>query len=169
MKLIEYDSKWEDKFKKEADAISIILKERFLEIEHIGSTAIKGISAKPIIDIAVLVARAEDPQTYVSSLANIGYVYYPADSSVERLFFRKGDPAEYHLSVTQEGPTTYWNRQLAFRDYLNAHQDLAVEYQKLKESLIEQDPTAGKVYSEGKSEFVKKILGLENNSSNLLS
>jgi len=160
MLLVEHDSKWNKEFEAEAALIRSVLEDEIVDIQHIGSTAINNIKAKPIVDIAVLLSREEYLQAYTRDLAKMGYVYYPESSSVERLFYRKGDPVKFHLSLTQEGKTDYWRRQLVFRDYLNSHPDKAVEYQKLKEDLLIKDPTAGKIYSEGKSNFVRDVLEL---------
>ncbi len=160
MKFEQYNPEWENIFKEEAELIRSVLDEDVIDIEHIGSTAIRSILSKPIIDIAALVSKEEYLQVYTPSLSKIGYTYHPESSSVERLFFRKGDPVKFHLSLSQEGKTTYWERQLVFRDYLNSHLELVKEYQILKLELQEKDPSFGPVYSEGKTEFVRKVLGL---------
>lgn len=160
MQLVEHDPKWNKEYEIEANLIRSVLEDEIIDIQHIGSTAINVIKAKPIIDIAILLAKEEYLQVYTRDLNKIGYVYYPESSSVERLFYRKGNPVKFHLSLTQEGKTSYWQRQIIFRDYLNAHPEIALEYEKLKEDLLIKDPTAGKIYSEGKTEFVRHVLEL---------
>lgn len=159
MELENYNPVWSEQFGKEAALIRTILEpEEIIDIQHIGSTAINGIKAKPIIDIAVLVSPDEYIQSYVRPLSKIGYVFYPQSSSVERLFFRKGVPVQFHLSITQSNITSYWNRQITFRDYLCAHPEAVQEYQSLKEELLKIDPSAGQKYTDGKSSFIAKIL-----------
>ncbi len=165
MELVDHNPNWEKEFEEEASAIeSVFDNDELLGIEHIGSTAITGIKAKPIIDIAVMVTPDEFIQGYVRPLNKIGYEFFPESSSVERLFFRKGNPVRFHLSLTQEGKTPYWDRQILFRDYLNANPSYAKEYQELKDSLLKTFPDAGQKYTDGKSEFVAKILKLAQNN-----
>jgi GrpB-like predicted nucleotidyltransferase (UPF0157 family) len=159
MKLEDNNPIWEKEFNKEVELIKSVLEpDEIIDIQHIGSTAIKNIKAKPILDIAVLVSPDEYIQSYVRPLNKIGYTYYPESSSSERLFFRKGEPAQFHLSLTQEGVTPFWDRQILFRDYLNTHPEAAKEYEALKEQLIKSDPSAGQEYTDGKTLFVLKIL-----------
>lgn len=153
-----YDSHWSEKYLQEAKVIRSVLAENILDMQHIGSTAMKGISSKPIIDMAVLFAPQDVNNECIESLAKIGYTYYPESSSVERMFFRKGEPVEYHLSVAAQGKTSYWERQIAFRDFLNSHPVFAQEYETLKKELIEVDPTGRQTYSDGKTSFVERII-----------
>ncbi len=159
MELVEHNPAWANEFEEEKKLIeSVLEEEEILGIEHIGSTAIPGIKAKSIVDIAVLVMPDEFIQGYVRPLSKIGYEFFPNSSSTERLFFRKGNPVHFHLSVTEEGKTPYWERQIQFRDYLISHPDRAKEYENLKIELLKSDPEAGQKYTDGKSEFINKIL-----------
>ena len=100
MKGIEqYSSQWPKKYEVEAEKIKAILGEEIKDIQHIGSTSIAGVTSKPIIDIGVLVDSIEDIDSFVKKLESLGYSYKPDMSSVERIFLRKRDPAEYHLSI----------------------------------------------------------------------
>jgi len=159
-KLIPYQSSWADKFETEKDNLQKIFNDRTISIEHIGSTSIPGLSAKPIIDIAVLIEKREDGDSFIESVEKLGYQYNKLNSSGERHFFRKGNPTEFHLSIAYKDKGSFWERQILFRDYLRNHSDLRDEYQKLKESLLQNDPTGKGNYLSGKSEFVNKILRL---------
>ncbi len=163
MELADYDPEWATKYQKEAEFLNALLEDDIEDMQHIGSTAVPGLRAKPIIDIAILASQYEYLQSFVQTLKRAGYQYYPESSSVERLFFRKGDPVEFHLSVTQEGKTTYWERQLVFRDTLIARPEFAREYEQLKQQLLHIDPEAGQMYSDGKSEFIKRVLAQSGN------
>ncbi len=163
MKLENYNKKWAEMFDVETRLIETVLEpEEIVDIQLIGSTAIKSIKSKPIVDIAVLVSPDEYIQSYVRPLAKIGYVFDPESSSTERLFFRKGDPVRFHLSITQEGYTPFWDRQIIFRDYLNNNPDMAIEYEALKITSTQQDSLMGQKYTDAKSEFVNKVLRLAN-------
>lgn len=161
-----YNPKWSEKFKSEASKIREILGEQILDIQHIGSTSIPNLSAKPIIDIGVLVNSIDDIQFFVSKLSIFGYDYKPDMSSVERIFLRKGNPIEYHLSITCQ-KYTFWYRNITFRDYLRTHPELVKEYDNLKNQNLSETPEAdfddlsrSKTYNKGKGDFVQKILDL---------
>ncbi len=122
--------------------------------------------AKPLIDIGLLVVSMNDIDFFVKKLEPLGYSYKPEMSSQERIFFRKGDPVEYHLSITCP-QYTFWKRQISFRDYLQKHSDFVEEYNHLKLKNIELTPqedfsdlSISKVYNQGKDDFVNKILHL---------
>lgn len=163
--LQKYSEEWVEKFRAEAEKIKSVLGD-IKDIQHIGSTSIPGMFAKPIIDIGVLVDSIEDTTFFTRKLENIGYSYKPDMSSVERIFLRKGDPVEYHLSIAC--PThTFWERQILFRDYLIKHPEFIEEYNNLKLNNIEITPgedfddlSRSKIYNKGKGDFVAKILKL---------
>lgn len=130
-KFTNYQESWVKKFEEEKKKLQDVFGNIALEIEHIGSTSIPGLSAKPIIDMAVLVESIEDIDKIVSILSPLGYRYEPEISSVERIFFRKGNPVECHLSVACPAHT-FWSRQILFRDSLRNHPELVAEYEELK-------------------------------------
>ena len=164
--LYPYSNEWVEKYKKESELIKHFLSDLIINIEHIGSTSVPGLSAKPIIDIAVLVESISNTKIFTEVLEKIGYIYKPEMSSVERIFLRKGQPVEYHLSIS-ESKYSYWTRQILFRDYLRNHIEFIKEYQKLKEESINKladedllDISKSKEYSYSKSLFIQKILQL---------
>jgi GrpB-like predicted nucleotidyltransferase (UPF0157 family) len=131
-----------------------------LAIEHIGSTAIPGLFAKPIIDLTVLIRKRSQADLFIQPLQQLGYMYDKPHSSSERHLFRKGNPTEFHLSIAYADQGGFWERQILFRDYLKQHPETREEYAALKSRLLTQDPTAMNSYIAGKSEFVKKVLEL---------
>jgi GrpB-like predicted nucleotidyltransferase (UPF0157 family) len=156
--LIPYQPSWKDKFEVEKIKIKDIFGDKAIAVEHIGSTSIPGLSAKPIIDIAVMIENHKEADVFTGLLDKINYRF---DSfSTERHFYTKGDPIEYHLSIAYKDKGGFWERQILFRDYLRNHSDLRGEYQKLKEDLLKNDPTGKDMYISGKTEFIKKILDL---------
>lgn len=165
-KFSAYNPEWPQKFESEASKIREILGNQILDIQHIGSTSIPNLSAKPIIDIGVLVNSIDDIQSFVSKLSTFGYDYKPDMSSVERIFLRKGNPIEYHLSVACP-KHLFWNRNITFRDYLLTHPELVAEYQNLKIQNLSDTPekdfddlSRSKIYNKGKGDFVQKVLDL---------
>lgn len=159
-KLISYQPSWRDRFETEKLKLKKIFGDRAIAVEHIGSTSIPGLSAKPIIDIAVLIEKREDGDNFIKSVEEFGYQYDKLNSSGERHFFRKGNPAEFHLSIAYRDKGSFWERQILFRDYLRNHPKYRNEYQKLKENLLKNDPSGKGTYLSGKSEFVTRILTL---------
>ena len=158
--LILYQPLWKDKFKTEETKLKKIFRDKAIAIEHIGSTSIPGLSAKPIIDIAVLIEKKEDGDSFIEAVGSLGYQYDKLNSSGERHFFRKGNPTESHLSIAYKDKGNFWERQILFRDYLRNYPDSRNEYQKLKQELLQNDPTGKTSYISGKSEFVSKVLEL---------
>lgn len=167
MKGIEnYLSEWSTKYELEAEKIRAILGDDVKDVQHIGSTAIPGIIGKPLIDIGVLLDSIDDIDSFVKKLEPLGYAYKPDMSSAERCFLRKGNPVEYHVSVTCP-KYAFWERQISFRDYLREHPELIEEYNQLKSRNIKITPdedfsdlSKSKTYNQGKGEFVEKILKL---------
>lgn len=155
--LQEYSDLWPKKYTEEAVLVASRIPER-LDIQHIGSTSIPGMLSKPIIDIGVLLPTALNAEAYIQVLESIGYTYYPESSSTERLFFRKGSPVEFHLSLAYKDRGSFWERQLLFRNYLRAHPEAIQEYIKIKLASLGVDPTGGKAYLVGKTHFVEGIL-----------
>ena len=164
--LQEYQKEWNDRFALESIEIRDILGSSVKDIQHIGSTSIPKMIAKPIIDIAVLVESISDIPFFVEKLESLGYSYKPDMSSVERIFLRKGNPVGYHLSIACP-LHTFWVRNITFRDYLRKHPELIEEYKKLKVENIKITPkedfndlSRSKIYNKGKGDFVQKVLDL---------
>ena len=159
MKLSSYSQQWKNLYEEEGIRIKDIVGDSAIDIQHIGSTAIPGMVAKPIIDIAVMLPSLDKAKDLIKPLATLGYNYDEPASSSERYFFRKGEPVQYHLSLTAPN-VSLWHRQILFRDYLISHPSMAKEYEELKVKLIEKDPTGRKDYLNEKSLFVQKVLEL---------
>ena len=158
--LISYQPSWEHKFEMEKDELKKIFGDKAIAIEHIGSTSIPGLSAKPIIDIAMLIEKREDGDGFIKPVRELGYQYDKLNSSGERHFFRKGNPTEFHLSIAYKDKGSFWERQILFRDYLRSYPEFRDEYRRLKENLLQNDPSGKGNYISGKSEFVNKVLEL---------
>lgn len=169
--LQSYSNERIEKYKREEALIKQSLGDLVIGIEHIGSTSIPDLSAKPIIDMMVLTESISDIKKITDLLQKIGYIYNPEMSSVERIFLRKGEPVEYHLSIS-ESKYSYWTRQILFRDYLCKHRESREEYQKIKEDSLKglledelKDISKSNKYSSDKGPFIQKILKLAEEES----
>ena len=162
-----HSSGWLIKYNKEYHLLKSQLGNLVNEIQHIGSTAIPNMRAKPIIDIMMGVKSLDEAGPIHHILEQLGYIYKPDMSSTERLFFRKGNPVEFHLSIVQPDHTSFWERQILFRDFLINNPEYADEYEKIKIEAIKETPESelhdlsrSKFYSSKKGPFIEKILKL---------
>lgn len=159
VRLSEYDSEWERIFQAERAGLTEVLGERVAAIEHIGSTSVPGLKAKPILDIAVGLWTMEDAAALVRPLEELGYVYRPKSGTPERLFFAKGteDRRTHYLHCEVYGSAS-WRGQLLVRDRLIQSPQLRQAYQALKEQLAAQYPDDRQRYTQGKESFIETVL-----------
>ena len=159
VRVVPYDSRWADLFAREAERIRTALAERHLAIaiEHMGSTGVPSLSAKPIIDILGGWTRAEDLPRIIAALQDAGYVHRGEQGIPGREFFRRGDPRQYHMHLASLGGT-FWRDHLAFRDLLRADTQLARDYDALKYALAERYARNREAYTDGKTAFVQDAL-----------
>jgi len=137
IKIVPYDKSWPAQFNAEAAAIRKAFGSDALRIEHVGSTSVPGLAAKPVIDIQVSVASLEALVAYSESLAGLGYRHVPLGSfDLEYPFFQKPAqwPSTHHIHLCVLGDDQE-SRHLAFRDYLRSHPEVAAEYAQLKHGL----------------------------------
>ena len=164
VRVVPYDPAWPEKYANEAGRVRSAVGHLIEDIQHIGSTAIPGMAAKPIMDIAVAVADTGVVESLVSHLEAIGYEYRGLlGGTPGHYFFRKGDPREYFLHVF-EHRRDFWARRIAFRDYLIANADVATEYRRLKEQLAADYPDDRTSYTAQKKAFVERVTDLALNA-----
>ena len=147
-------------FEKEKKLLLDTFSDRIVAIEHIGSTAIPGIPAKPIIDINVAVSSLDDIDDFIETLPSLGYEHIPERRYADRQFFPKG-PSEsrtHHLNLVELDSPTAWTNQILFRDYLRNSESARNEYTELKRLLAKQYADKREEYTERKSEFVMRII-----------
>jgi len=123
-------------------------------IEHIGSTAVPGLGAKPVIDMMPALRRHDDGPRCAEAMAGLGFDYLGAYGLERRHFYRRMKDCHAHMYVPGEGQ---WDDQLAFRDVLRAHPWARDEYWVLKQRLAAEHGDIAS-YADAKSEFVIKIL-----------
>ena len=156
--VLPYNPEWADMFKVEASRITAFLGKEVQEIHHIGSTAIPSITAKPIIDILVVVHDINKIDKYNQVMINQGYIPMGEYGIPRRRFFIKGSDSNrtYHVHIFQTGDANI-ERHLNFRDYLIAHPEEAKAYSHLKEQLAKNFAEDIEGYMGGKSSFIKEI------------
>lgn len=161
--LVEPDDTWRHHFQIERTALERIFGGRDVTVEHIGSTAIGTIRSKPVLDILVGVSGFAGFDEWLRGLHSLEYEYDAEAERTEplRKVFRKGPKhlRTHHLHLTVMGGR-YWERILAFRDYLVVHVDVAREYEALKAELASRFPNDGRAYTAGKAEFVHRVEAL---------
>lgn len=156
--VVDYDSEWPLKYVRERDCIAEVLGGNCLAIHHIGSTAVPGLAAKPIIDIMAVVRSLEQVDDVAEKFANIGYEYLGEFGMAGRRYLRKGgDERTYQIHIFQADDRKNIDRHLAFRDYLRTHEKERKEYVKIKQELAQKFPYDIDGYCEGKENFVREV------------
>jgi len=127
-------------------------------VEHIGSTAVPGLSAKAVIDIMAPVASLQESLGAIGPAQGAGYVYYPYKPEIMH-WFCKPSPAlrTHHLQLVPIG-SALWSARLGFRNALRQSPELAAQYSQLKADLARRHPDDREAYTEGKSEFIETAL-----------
>jgi GrpB-like predicted nucleotidyltransferase (UPF0157 family) len=166
VRVVPYDRRWPELFAAEAERIRKWLGVRGLPLalEHTGSTAVPGLSAKPIVDILAGRSPDSDRAGIIAALEEAGYSYRGEQGIPGRDFFRRGDPRSYHIHLTTVG-SSFWTEHRQFRDYLRAHPDRAAQYGQLKADLAARYPRNRDAYINGKTRFVIETLALARDSS----
>ena len=157
-----YQSGWQELYERETGLLRGVLGDHALRIEHIGSTSIPGMPAKPVIDIMVAVASLTEATKLIPLLKALGYQYRTPDTVPERMFFAKECAPEvrtHHLNLVQQA-SGFWRNQIAFRDYLRTHSQTAIEYADLKKHLAETYAQTHRLDRDGKTAFVASVLEL---------
>jgi GrpB-like predicted nucleotidyltransferase (UPF0157 family) len=159
VELVPYDDRWPALFQSEAALLHTGLEGQVARIAHIGSTAIRGMDAKPIIDLMVEVPSLRAPSLFFWSLSRYGYALVAEDDVSDRLFYVKltqGQPT-HHLSAC-EAQSNFWYSHLSFRDRLRADSALATEYAALKRQLSKDYPNDRAEYTRAKEAFISAVL-----------
>ena len=158
VRVVPYDSSWSHRFDLERDRVASALGDIVVALHHIGSTAVPGIRAKPIIDILLEVTDQAELDRRSSRMESLGYEAKGEFGIPGRRYFRRNDAKgirthQVHAFAFGSGEAL---RHLAFRDYLIAHPRIAESYGDLKQQLAAQFPHDIEAYSNGKDGFVKE-------------
>ena len=159
--IASYDPTWPALFEAERTALATVLADFVVgAIEHVGSTAVVGLSAKPVIDIMVGVASLEASAPAKSLLARQGYHYADYKTDVMHWFCKPSPEVRtHHLHLVPYG-SALWHERLAFRDRLRADALLAAEYDALKRELAAKHRDDREAYTLAKWPFIARCLGL---------
>ncbi len=153
-----YDASWPQIFAELGTALRAALKPVALRIDHIGSTAIPGLDAKPILDVQISVASFEPLEAYRLPIESLGFSYRAGNDDLMKRYFREvPGERQTHIHVRRAGS---WPEQFAllFRDYMRSHPEDAVRYAALKYRLAEQygDDRVG--YTDAKGPFIWEMM-----------
>jgi GrpB-like predicted nucleotidyltransferase (UPF0157 family) len=158
VKVVPYDPAWPREFECEASRIAEVLRNVAIAIHHIGSTAIPGIHAKPIIDILLEISDLPSLDANSAAMMSLGYEAMGEFGIPHRRYFPKNnaDGTRTHQVHAFEAGSETAIRHLAFRDYMIAHPMAAHAYGELKQSLARQHPDSIEGYMDGKDAFIKE-------------
>ena len=156
--VVEHDPAWRTEFEEESQRISRVLGGRVLRLHHIGSTAIPGIFAKPVIDILMEVENIVELDAGSPAMEGLGYESMGEFGIPGRRYFRRNNALgnRSHQVHAIEAKSPEISRHLAFRDYMIAHRTEAQAYGELKRSLALEFPEDIKGYMKGKDPFIKE-------------
>ncbi|HET7559457.1 MAG TPA: methylated-DNA--[protein]-cysteine S-methyltransferase [Limnochordia bacterium] len=157
--IAEYDVRWPERYAAEADAIREALGDEAVAVEHVGSSAVEGLAAKPIVDVLVGLHGDAPGKRAVERIEALGYEARGEAGIPGRSYFRKGRPRRFHMHMVRWG-STFWREQLLFRDYLRAHGERRDAYAALKRHLADRHRADRAAYTEAKAGFVAETLAL---------
>jgi GrpB-like predicted nucleotidyltransferase (UPF0157 family) len=159
IEIVPHNNSWPAKFAAERSVLEATLAPWLAgPIEHIGSTAVPGLAAKPVIDIMAAVHSLEASRPAIAAVAQSDYVYFPYKAD-EMHWFCKPSPSlrTHHLHLVPIA-SPLWARRLRFRDALCNNAALAAQYADLKLQLANQFPMDREAYTDGKTAFVQCVL-----------
>jgi GrpB-like predicted nucleotidyltransferase (UPF0157 family) len=157
--IVPYDESWPSRFEQERTIMDRVIGGWVVGgIEHVGSTAVPGLVAKPVIDIMVGVESLEASRAAIPVLGEIEYCYFPYRPDVMHWFCKPSPSFRTHHLHLIPFRSRLWVERLAFRDYLRGHTDVAVEYAELKQRLAAQHRLDREAYTDAKTPFVERIV-----------
>ena len=157
LRLSPYEPDWPLLFLAESERLFASLGRYILDVQHIGSTAIPGLPAKPILDLGVAVTNFAEAACCIPLLEQLGYTYKGENGIPRRHYFVKGDPRTHHLHML-ERTSEEWKSHLLFRDYLRRNPATARAYASLKQNLATRLATDREAYQTGKDSFIQAVL-----------
>jgi GrpB-like predicted nucleotidyltransferase (UPF0157 family) len=161
VEIVEYDARWAMAYDEASDEIREALRRWIVDIAHIGSTAVPGLAAKPVIDMQVAVEDLSATPAIADALDPLGYEYVPeleAEMPFRRYFRRSVKGRRTHqIHLVERSNTEWWDRHIAFRDWLRRHPEDRDRYGDLKRNLAVEHQWDRVAYTEAKSAFVQSI------------
>ena len=158
VRIVDHEPRWAVEARRELNRLEQALGPVAVRLEHVGSTAVPGLPAKPILDLQLSVAAIEDRDRYVEPLERVGYLFAPDPACPDYHFFGKppSRPRSHHLHVCQSG-SEHEMRHIAVRDYLRTHADEAAEYAALKRRIVARAPLDRLAYIARKQRHVDAL------------
>jgi GrpB-like predicted nucleotidyltransferase (UPF0157 family) len=158
IRIVDHDPEWSRLAQEELGRVADALGDSAVRLEHVGSTSVPGLGAKPIIDMQVSVADIERLDDYVGPLERLGYLFAPDPAFADYHYFAKphARPRSHHLHICQAGSHQEL-RHVAVRDFLRAHPDEAASYEELKRTLVREHPEDRLAYVAGKDGYMIEL------------
>lgn len=156
--LSKHHDEWVEEFVKEKENLLKLVGDIALDIQHIGSTSIPNLSAKPIIDILMAVKSLSDVSKIRQILEDNGYEYRENGSDDIQVLFAKGseDKRTHYLHITEIG-SKEWQNSIGFRDYMRSHPEEVKKYEEIKLALASKYPDDRGEYTSGKKNYVEEV------------
>jgi GrpB-like predicted nucleotidyltransferase (UPF0157 family) len=159
VRLSSYNSEWKKIYKKEKELLLSVLGDQVLDIQHIGSTSVPGVKAKPIIDIVIAVKKIKDVEKLIESVEKLGYEYkHEAGVSGRRFFVKGSEKNRTHYIHMVKLSGKQWKNLTNFREYLLEDKKNIKKYNELKESLSREHKDDRDIYTKKKSFFIGKAI-----------
>ncbi len=157
VQIVDYDSEWPRLYEREAERVRAALGDRALLLEHVGSTSVPWLAAKPKIDMLLVVANSADEPAYVPDMEAVGYVLHIREPNWHEHRLFKGPDTNINLHVFSSGCPEI-DRMLLFRDWLRSHPDDREFYERTKRELARKDWKYVQNYADAKTAVVEEIL-----------
>lgn len=159
VEIVAYNPAWPAQFLAEKAILERALAPWLADpVEHIGSTAVPGLAAKPVIDIIAPVESLHASLPAIAAAASVGYCHFPYKPDVMHWFCKPSpEHRTHHLHLVPLG-SALWHDRLAFRDALRANPQLAAEYEAFKRRLAREFRLDREAYTEGKTQFVQRVI-----------
>ena len=158
LQVVEYQDAWPTQFQHVAAELRPVFAPGAATVEHIGSTAVPGLAAKPVIDIMAPVHTLAASRPAIEAARELGYVHYPYKPDVMHWFCKPSAAHRtHHLHLVPLG-SPLWRERLAFRDALRADPELRASYQALKLDLAQRHRLVREAYTDAKTPFIEQVL-----------
>ena len=160
----EYDSQWSTMFQQHAERVAHALGSAALQVEHVGSTSVPGLAAKPIIDMLLVVEDSSDEAAYLPYLESAGYALRVREPEWHEHRMLRTLEKDVHLHVFSAGSSEI-DQDLIFRDHLREHSDGRALYEETKRRLAGQDWPSMQDYADAKTEVIQQIMARAQNTT----
>jgi GrpB-like predicted nucleotidyltransferase (UPF0157 family) len=159
--IVPFDPNWKNLFEQEREEIIVQIGEYIQDIQHMGSTSVEGLAAKPIIDIMIGIGSLDEARHCIRPLEVMGYEYVPEfekDLPMRRYLRKSKNGIRTHHIHMVERSSDFWNKHIAFRDILRSNISIRDEYAALKYHLSEVYRVDREGYTDAKTDFIETAL-----------